>query len=471
MANPKDKKQIKTKKHLAREQREAKQRRIVLSITIVIGVIVLGLVAYGLIENLIIRPNKTVAKVGETTIKVSEFESRVEYKRVQMLNQAYQYYMLYQQFGSYGQSFLQTAQNYATQLTQPVSLASDVLDEIIEGIIIREEAEKRGITLSQEEIDKAIQSSFGFFPERTYTPTVTATIESTPTYSETQLALVTLTSTPTETVTPSETPETTPTPSEDVESTDNDNAPTESSVEEEAINSSDISDDTPTPNLSPTITLTPTITPTPTLYTTEMFNENIEEFNKSYSTYDFNIDDLRAIYETQLLGDKLTEVITEDMIPVEEQVWARHILVETEEEAQKILSELESGQDFHKLAAEYSTDESNKDDGGDLGWFNRDTMVSEFTEVAFNLEIGEISDPVETSFGYHIIQVIGKREHQIPPEDFEQDKQEAFNNWLEQQRNARNDIVIYDEWEDYVSDDPEVPQQFLVELYQASTDQ
>jgi peptidyl-prolyl cis-trans isomerase D len=465
MANPKEKRQFKTKKHLAREQREARQTRIIMAVTIVIGVIVLGLVAYGLIENLVIRPNKTIAKVGDKTIKVSEFESRVEYKRVQMLNQSYQYYMLYQQFGGYGQSFLQTAQNYATQLTQPVALASDVLDEIIDGIIIREEAAKKGITVSQEEIDEAIQASFGFFPEGTYTPTITATIESTPTYSETQLALVTLTNTDTET------PEVTPTPSEDVETTSDEATLTESNVEEQPIDITEMPAETPTPDLSLTITLTPTITPTPTLYTTEVFGENIKEFNKSYSTYDFDINALRDMYEVKLLGDKLLEVITKDMVPVEEQVWARHILVETKEEAEEVLSKLDQGLDFHMLAAEHSTEESTKDKGGDLGWFNKDTMVAEFSEVAFSLEVGEISDPVETSFGFHIIQVLGKREYQISPEDFEQDKQVVFNNWIDQERNARDSIVIVDEWEDYVSDKPEVPQQFLIQLYQAGTGQ
>ncbi len=471
MANPKKKKQIKSRKHLAREQREAKQTRIILIVTITIGVIILGLVGYGLIENLIIQPNKIVAKVGEKTIKMRDFESRVEYKRVQFLNQTYQYYMLYQQFGAYGQSFLQTAQNYATQLVQPAAFASDVLDEMIDGIIIREEAAEMGVTVSEEEIDEAIRASFGFFPEGTYTPTITATIESTPTYSATQLALVTLTHTPTETLTPTEILEVTPTSSEEIEETSEETTSADPGTEEETTGSTETLADTPPPELSPTITSTPTITPTPTLYTTEIFGENLEQFNDSYATYNFNIKDLREMFEVQLLTDKLSEIITEDMVPVEEQVWARHILVETEEEAQEILAKLDKGLDFAKLASEYSTDESNKDSGGDLGWFNEDTMVDVFTEAAFNLDVGEISEPVETSFGYHIIQVLGKREHQISPENFQQDKQEAFNNWLDQKRNVRDDIVIYDEWENYVPDKPEVPQQLLMELYQAGTGQ
>jgi parvulin-like peptidyl-prolyl isomerase len=465
MANPKKKKEMKTKKHLAREQREAKQTRIILIITIVIGALVLGLVAYGLVENLIIRPNKTVARIGEEVIKVDDFETRVEYTRVQMLNQSYQYYMMYQQLGAYGQSLLEAAQNYATQLTQPEAIGSDVLDQMIDGIIIKDEAAARGITVSKEEVDEAIQEAFGFYPEGTYTPSITATIESTPTYSETQLALVTLTSTPTETAAPTDTPEVTSTASENPEVTDSETGLVDPVTEETSTEPTEFPESTPSPDVSPTITTTPTV------FTTELFAENIKDFNKSYAAYDFDIENLREIFEIQLLKDKLIEIITDDMIPVEEEVWARHILVETEEEAHEVLAKLDTGMEFHDLAAEYSTDESNKNNGGDLGWFDDETMVAEFTEIAFDLEIGEISEPVETTFGFHIIQVLGKRESQVPADEFKQDKEKAFDNWLEQQRNARNDIVIYDEWQEYVSDKPEVPQQFLIQLYQSNTGQ
>jgi len=101
-----------------------------------------------------------------------------------------------------------------------------------------------------------------------------------------------------------------------------------------------------------------------------------------------------------------------------------------------------------------------------LGWFDQERMVEEFSEAAFSLEIGEISDPVETSFGYHIIQVLGKRESQILPNEFEADKQEAFGNWLTEIRNERDDIVIYEVWEEYVPTKPEIPQELLMALYQ-----
>lgn len=93
----------------------------------------------------------------------------------------------------------------------------------------------------------------------------------------------------------------------------------------------------------------------------------------------------------------------------EEQVKASHILVETESEAEKILSQLKSGSDFEELAQEHSTCPSSAE-GGDLGYFAHGSMVLEFEEVAFALKVGEISEVVGTQFGYHIIQMTAKKE-------------------------------------------------------------
>ena len=463
---PKTNKKFKTKKHLAREQREAKQTRWLIIGTIIIGVVILGLIIYGSITQFIIRPNTTVAEVDETEINVREFESRVKYTRVQMLNQAYQYYTFSQQFGQFGQSFLETAQQIVTEMLDPTALGRDVLDGMIDNIIISDIAAERDITASEEEIDDAIEAAFGFFPDGTPTPTTTATIQSTPTFSETMLSLVTLTSTPTETGTPTETPEVTATPSEETSSGEDQ---TEDDTEADPGVTPNVETtqgaETPTPELSPTITLTPTITSTPTPYTTEIFAQNLEDFEDVYGDYNFNLDDLRNIFEVQILREKLLEEITADLEPVKDEVWARHILVETEEEALDILNELEEGGDFALLAAKHSTDESNKDSGGDLGWFDREMMVDEFSEVAFNLEVGEISDPVETQFGYHIIQLLGKRESQVEPTEFQALKEDAFQSWLTEQRNER-DVVIYDIWEEFVPTEPQIPPELLSALYQ-----
>ena len=92
----------------------------------------------------------------------------------------------------------------------------------------------------------------------------------------------------------------------------------------------------------------------------------------------------------------------------EKEVRARHILVETEDEAKAIIEEIKKGADFAELAKQKSKDPS-KDEGGDLGFFGRDQMVEEFTKAAFNLDKGQMSDPVKSEFGWHIIKVEDKR--------------------------------------------------------------
>jgi len=88
---------------------------------------------------------------------------------------------------------------------------------------------------------------------------------------------------------------------------------------------------------------------------------------------------------------------------------AQHILVADEETANEVLSRLDDGDDFGELAAEYSTDPSAEDEGN-LGYFSAGAMVPEFEDAAYNLEVGEISEPVQSEFGFHIIKVNDRRE-------------------------------------------------------------
>ena len=86
------------------------------------------------------------------------------------------------------------------------------------------------------------------------------------------------------------------------------------------------------------------------------------------------------------------------------------ILVADEAKAKEVKAKLAAGGDFAALAKEYSTDESNKEQGGDLGFFSKGQMVPEFENAAFSMKIGDISEPVKTEFGYHIIKVTDKKE-------------------------------------------------------------
>ncbi|MDE2363676.1 MAG: peptidylprolyl isomerase [Hyphomicrobiales bacterium] len=108
----------------------------------------------------------------------------------------------------------------------------------------------------------------------------------------------------------------------------------------------------------------------------------------------------------------------------EPEIHARHILVPTEDEAKKALARVKGGEDFAKVATELSKDPGSK--GGDLGWFTKDRMVPEFADAAFKLEPGQVSEPVKTQFGWHIIKVEEKRTKEFPKLDQVRDQVERY---------------------------------------------
>lgn len=110
----------------------------------------------------------------------------------------------------------------------------------------------------------------------------------------------------------------------------------------------------------------------------------------------------------------------------EKEVHARHILVEKEDEAKAVLADLKKGGDFAAIAKEKSKDPGSKESGGDLGYFTKDQMVPEFAEVAFKLDKGQLSDPVKTQFGWHVLKVEDKRNRPIPEFDKVKDQIETY---------------------------------------------
>jgi peptidyl-prolyl cis-trans isomerase C len=115
-------------------------------------------------------------------------------------------------------------------------------------------------------------------------------------------------------------------------------------------------------------------------------------------------DDAKKLYDQKVAGMK-----------PEEEIHARHILVSTEAEAKEIKERLEKGEDFATVAKEKSKDPSAE--GGDLGFFTRGQMLKPFEDAAFALDVGKISDPVQTQFGWHIIKVEEKRTRPLPTFD------------------------------------------------------
>ncbi|TNF53960.1 hypothetical protein EP227_05100 [bacterium] len=114
----------------------------------------------------------------------------------------------------------------------------------------------------------------------------------------------------------------------------------------------------------------------------------------------------REVEEKAVTDDKEIRDFYEkhsDTYKLGDQVRAQHILVDTEEEADEILQKILKGEDFEELAKSFSKDQSTAVKGGDLGFFGKGRMVPEFEQAAFSLKVGEVSEPVQTKFGYHII--------------------------------------------------------------------
>jgi len=152
--------------------------------------------------------------------------------------------------------------------------------------------------------------------------------------------------------------------------------------------------------------------------------ENSEDFKKrlAFTRNRLLMDSLLASEGKAATTDEAMKKVYEEaakQISGEQEVHARHILVETEDEAKAIKAELAKGADFAELAKKKSKDPG-ASDGGDLGFFTKEQMVPEFSAVAFALEPGKISDPVKSQFGWHIIKVEEKRNRKAP--DFDQVK-------------------------------------------------
>jgi peptidyl-prolyl cis-trans isomerase C len=159
------------------------------------------------------------------------------------------------------------------------------------------------------------------------------------------------------------------------------------------------------------------------------------------------------IVETEVTEEAIQAAYDElaSQFTPEPEVRARHILVETEEEANAIRAEIEGGRDFADAAGEYGTD-GTASNGGDLGFFSTGMMVPEFEEAAFALEEGELSQPVQSQFGWHLIQLEERRVSEAPPLD--QVRQQVAQQVLYQSYEAAIDEIK--EGTEVVIDDPEL---------------
>ncbi|MEF9475540.1 MAG: peptidylprolyl isomerase [Candidatus Mariimomonas ferrooxydans] len=185
------------------------------------------------------------------------------------------------------------------------------------------------------------------------------------------------------------------------------------------------------------------------------FQDKIKEFEKMtlISTLLKNEIEGKAKVDAKEVRDFYDEKQNEFMTGPE--VKASHILVNTETEAEDVLKRIQKGEDFSKLAVELTIDKGTAKNGGDLGFFGSGRMVPEFEKAAFGLKPGEVSSPVKTKFGYHIIKITDKKEGK--PRDFEEVKtsiekrlsaekqRTVFDSYIEKLKEKANKIEINEE--------------------------
>jgi peptidyl-prolyl cis-trans isomerase D len=400
-----------TKKHLARLEREQLQTRFILIGTIIVVLMVMVFIGYGILDQEVFKPNRAVAKVGGSSIPLTEYQANVRYRN---MNYVQNYNQIVQYFGN-DTSFRQQYQNAID------NLGSAVQEALVEDRLIRQEAARRNIKVSKEEVDQAMQSELGYNPNGTSTPKPTSSpvpTKATSTYSPLQLTLVPLTPTPTLFPT-----EAVITPTATI-------APT-------SIPLTVTQTVTPTATATATATQGPTSTPSPTStpFTLDAYKSLYQNYTKFYNNYQISEKQLRRIFESQLYRDKVQAALLTDSqaIPADQgYIWARHILVSSEISATEMISKLNQGEDFAKLAGQYSIDTGTQTNGGDLGWFPRGQMVAEFDQAAFALvNIGDITQQaVKSTYGYHIIQLLGRENRPFTSDA------EKFQYWLYMQRQS-----------------------------------
>ena len=401
-----------TRKEILISRREREQLRVIyLGLGIALALVVIVLLI-GAVQTYIIEPNSPVASVDGQEITTGEYQTRVHYERF-LLDE--QYFQILAQRASANQSgdeqlaqFLQSQyEQLLNQILQRRTVIDrEVVDILINNRLVAADAAKRGITVSEDEVNEFINRFLarrqGGLTAAAANETVTARVDASAT-AALWTPTPTFTPSPTLTTTGSITPTATPV-------------------------------DTPTPAPTPTLTVIDTAT-LGTEYTNwlEILADN-PGLNES---------EYREIIRTQVLEEKIREVLGAEVSPEGEQSNARHILVESEEEANDVIERLAADEDFAELATELSIDTSSGINGGDLGFVSKGTFVPSVDEAIFSLPIGEISEPVESDFGWHVIEVLAREVRELSPIEYQRSQGLAFDDWL---TGARAAVEVEDFW-------------------------
>ena len=155
------KQKVVSKKHVARLERERKQVRIIQFVAIGVVVAVILILAYGYLDISYLQAREPVAEVNGEKITTKEFQARVIIQRNDLINQ----YMLYQQYQQFGLDVSNQVSQIELSLNTPSIVGQQVLDNMISEVLIRQEAARRGITVSADEVESFTREQFRFFPD------------------------------------------------------------------------------------------------------------------------------------------------------------------------------------------------------------------------------------------------------------------------------------------------------------------
>ncbi len=411
----------------SRAEREEGLVRLILRTIGVLAVVLAVLFGLSLLNEQVIIPNQAIASVNGETITVQMFRDRLRFEQVNIANRLNNDARQLQAFGIDPNQYFSQNEPYRTLLNElnfPDQLGRRVLDDMIGDLLVEQEARRLGIIVSPEDVQEQINQFFGYDPTQVAmtgmepTATVEPTITPTPFVSPT----------PSPTFTPTPTPTTTPTP--DPEAT------------AEA-----------TPDVTPTLDL-PTITPLPTL----SIEDQQRQFEENVRNYNLSIRQATGIgqevIDQSFRRRALQDAVAEYLLGEEKRttyVRLRHILVATREQAQDVIAALNNGESFSALAAAVSTDSGSAQNGGVYDWAPALNYVDAFRDAALSLEIGAISEPIQTEFGFHVMQVMGREERVVADSDLSRVKEALFNQWLKALRQSNEpNITIASNWVDFV---------------------
>jgi parvulin-like peptidyl-prolyl isomerase len=350
-------------------QREQHQLKLLYGAVAALIVVIAVIFAAGVIYDNVVQANQVVAQVGPDSITAAQLLDEVRPQANAIDAQA-------KQAGGDPSS---TA-NYVDQ--QKRSLPNSALDGLVDAHIVAQEAARRGISVSDSDVDDKVRQTVASF-NAANTPSPVATDAATPEAQASDTAAAA--STPDESATA--TPPTTPTP-----------VPT-------------LDDSAYGPALQ------------------KLLDQN-----------NLTQPQLRTILERQLLQDRVSAAIGEEQVPASQpQVHARQILVPTSDQANDLLNQLQNGADFAALAQQNSTDTATKASGGDMGWFNKGVQTPAIDSAVFALQPGQLSSVVMDTAGYHILQVLeADPDRALAPDQLSSQRQKAFNNWLSTQRSSQD---------------------------------